>query len=84
MANLTMDLTGADSTYAESGQVFRIYKYGQYIDFGTTVFKSSLKVYLISGGISTPVELVLNADYQIPESFINSCDNDTSSAKLID
>lgn len=82
MANLTMDLTGTDSYYKESGRIFRVFKYGQYVDFETTVFAESVKVYLISSGISKPVELVQNTDYVFPERAI--CDNDTSSAKLID
>ena len=84
MANLTMDLTAQDSNYLESGRVFRVFKYGQYIDFGVTVFQESLHVYLLSGGISTPQELVLGEDFQIPEMYSISCDNDTSNAKLID
>ena len=84
MANLTMDLTASDSNYLESGRVFRIFKYGQYVDFGVTVFAESLKVYLISGGISTPQELIRDTDYVIPEQYTNPCDNDASNAKLLD
>lgn len=82
MANFTMDLTASDPYYQESGRIFRVFKYGQYVDFETPVFAESVKVYLISTGISTPVELVENTDYVFPDRA--ACDNDTSSAKLID
>lgn len=82
MANLTMDLTGADTLYQESGRVFRVFKYGQYVDFETTVFADSVKVYLISSGISEPVELSAYTDFVFPDKAV--CDNDTSSAKLVD
>ena len=80
MSNLTMDLTGQHKAYASSDHVFRIYKLGQYVDFEAIAFAESLKVYLISGGITT--ELVKDYDYVIPERA--ACDNDTSRAKLID
>lgn len=82
MANLTMDLTGEHRNYAVDNRVFRIFKTDQYVDFGTVVFKDSLKVYLLSGGINT--ELELNTDFIIPDSAITACDNDTSAAKLMD
>lgn len=83
MGNLTMDLTGQHANYADSGKVFRIYKYGQNVDFEATVFKESLKVYLLSGGLPDR-ELVEGEDYTVPDQFVNSCDNDTSRAKLVD
>lgn len=81
--NLTMDLTAQHANYAESNRVFRIFKYGQYVDFETPIHKGSLKIYLISGGI-TDRELVYGEDYTVPDSFISSCDNDMSSAKMVD
>ena len=80
--SISMDLSGSLPNYSESDRVFRIFKYGQYIDFETTIFKDSLKVYLISGGLTT--ELIIDEDFVVPTEFINSCDNDTSRAKLID
>ena len=82
MANLTMDLTGTHKNYAISNRVFSIFKTDQFVDFGIAVFKESIKVYLLSGGLNT--ELELDKDYIIPEHAISSCDNDTSSAKLMD
>lgn len=83
MTNITMDLTGLHENYAESGKVFRIFKDGQYINFETPIFKESLKVYLISSGISDTL-LELDKDYIIPESAITYCDNDLSKAKILD
>lgn len=80
--SISMDLSGSLPTYSESDRVFRIFKYGQYVDFETTIFKESLKVYLISGGLTT--ELSIDEDFIVPAEFISSCDNDTSRAKLID
>ena len=82
MSNLTMDLTGTLANYSESNRVFRIFKYNQLVDFETTVFTNSIHVYMISGGVTT--ELEFGTDYTVPEEFINSCDNDISSAKLMD
>ena len=82
MANLTMDLTASNKNYKDS-KVFRISKQGQLVDFETAVHPSSLHVYLISGGVNN-VELILNTDYEITADFISSCDNDLSSAKLLD
>src|SRR5574344_1613501 len=47
-----------------------------------TIFTNSIHVYMISGGVTT--ELEFGTDYTVPEEFINSCDNDISSAKLMD
>ena len=77
-----MDLTGSLDTYKETDRVFRIFKYGQYVDFEATIFKNSLKVYLISGGLTTL--LTIDNDFIIPDQFISSCDNDMSRAKLLD
>ena len=77
-----MDLTGSLDTYKETDRVFRIFKYGQYVDFEATIFKNSLKVYLISGGLTT--QLTIDDDFIIPDQFISSCDNDMSRAKLLD
>ena len=82
MSNLTMDLTGTLANYSESNRVFRIFKYNQLVDFETTVFTNSIHVFMISGGVTT--ELVFGTDYTVPEEFINPCDNDISSAKLMD
>ena len=82
MSNLTMDLTGSKGDYAESDRIFRIFKYGQLVDFETTVFADSVHVYLVSGGITS--ELTYNIDYQISTELSDCCDNDMSAAKLID
>lgn len=78
-----MDLTGALSNYAESNKIYRIFKYGQMVDFGATVFADSIHVYIISGGVSNQ-ELIFDEDYEIPEELVSACDNDMSGAKLID
>lgn len=52
MSNLNMDLSGSLETYRETGKVFRIFKYGQNIDFESTIFKDTLDVRIISGGIT--------------------------------
>lgn len=83
MSNLTMDLTGSLENYAVANRVFKISKYGQYIDFNAPVFADSVKVYLISTGIND-VQLSLDEDFVIPEEFVSSCDNDLSSATLQD
>lgn len=83
MSNLTMDLTGSLENFAESNRIFRIFKYGQQIDFGTTVFADSVKVYYVSGGVSG-VELTKGVDYLITEENISSCDNDMSRCKIQD
>lgn len=44
MSNLNMDLTGSLETYKESGKIFRIFKYGQNVDFEAAVFKDSISV----------------------------------------
>lgn len=82
MTNLNMDLTGRHSEYTMSGKVFRIFKYEQLVDFGKSIFKDSLKVHLLSSGLGA-YELVLGEDYDIPEQFISSCDNDMSAAKMM-
>ena len=83
MSNLTMDLTGSLSNYAESSKIYRIFKYGQIVDFGATVFVDSIHVYIISGGVSNQ-ELVFDTDYEVTEELTATCDNDMSGAKLID
>lgn len=82
MANLTMDLTGTLSNYADADKVFKIFKYDQYVDIEAVIFSDTLKVYLLSGTIVT--ELVKDVDYVIPASAVTACDNDKSNAKLID
>ena len=82
MANLTIDLTGTAVNYAEADRVFRIFKANQHIDLGTPVYAKSIKVYLISGGITTLLKE--NADYVIVQADIDACDNAKSSAKLMD
>ena len=77
-----MDLTASLENYAESDKVFRVFKYGQYINFETPVFTDSLVVYLISGGVTTT--LVKGTDFVVPEDAIAQADNDMSSAKLMD
>ena len=69
MSNLTMDLTGSLENYAVANRVFKISKYGQYIDFNAPVFADSVKVYLISTGIND-VQLSLDEDFVIPEEFV--------------
>lgn len=83
MSNLTMDLTGSLSNYAESNKIYRIFKYGQIVDFDATVFADSIHVYVISGGVSDQ-ELVYDTDYTVTDELVATCDNDTSGAKLID
>ena len=83
MSNLTMDLTGSLSNYAESNKIYRIFKYGQIVDFDTTVFVDSIHVYIISGGVSNQ-ELVYDTDYTVTDELVATCDNDMSGAKLID
>lgn len=80
--SISMDLTGSLDSFKETDKVFKIFKYGQRVDFDTVVFKESLAVYLISGGVTT--QLVLGTDFTIPDEFVSSCDNDTSRAKLMD
>ena len=80
--SIAMDLSGSLDSYKETGRVFKIFKYGQSIDFETAVFKESLQVYLISGGLTTLLEE--DVDYRIPDTFVTSCDNDTSRAKIMD
>lgn len=82
MSNLNMDLTGSLETYKESGKIFRIFKYGQNVDFEAAVFKDSISVQCISGGVTE--DLVYGTDYVIPDEFISSCDNDMSRAKFQD
>lgn len=82
MDNLNMDLTGKDKNFSVSNRIFRIFKHGQYVNFETPIFKNSLKVQLLAGAI--PRELVLDQDYVVPEQAVASCDNDMSSAKLLD
>lgn len=81
MANLNMDLTGTLANYAVSDQVFRIFRYEQYVDLEATIFSDTLHVYLISGAVTT--ELVKDTDYRIPDNAITACDNDMSRAKLM-
>lgn len=83
MSNLTMDLTGLNPNYTEENKIFRISKVNQLIDFETTIHRSSLKVKLISGGVND-VDLHYLSDFTIPTSFISSCDNDLSAAKILD
>lgn len=80
--SISMDLTASLDSFKETDKVFKIFKYGQRVDFDTVVFKDTLKVYLISGGVTTLLEY--GKDFTIPEEFISSCDNDTSRAKLMD
>ena len=82
MANLNIDLTGTLPNYKEMNKVFSIFRNEQFIDFETPVFAESIKVYLISGAVTT--QLVLDEDYMVPEQAISACDNDMSSAKLQD
>lgn len=82
MSNLNMDLSGSLETYKETGKVFRIFKYEQNVDFESTVFKDTLDVKVISGGITE--DLVYGTDYIIPDEFKKSCDNDISRAKFQD
>lgn len=82
MSNLNMDLSGSLETYKETGKIYRIFKYGQNIDFEATVFKESISVQCISGGVTE--DLVYGTDYIIPNEFISSCDNDMSRAKFQD
>ena len=41
----TMDLTGKHPNYAETNRVFRVFKYGQLINFEATVFLESIEVF---------------------------------------
>ena len=79
----TMDLTGKHPNYAETNRVFRVFKYGQLINFEATVFLESIEVFDLSSGISTQ-KLVLGEDYIVPDEFENSCDNEKSKAMLMD
>ena len=83
MRNSNMDLTGKHQNYAESNRVWRVFKYNQLINFEATVFAESLKIYLISSGVKSQL-LTRGTDFDVPEIFISSCDNDVSQAKLID
>lgn len=83
MSNITMDLTGTLANYAEGNRIFRIFKYGQIVNFDTTVFLDSIHVYLLSGGISDQ-ELVFDTDYEVTQDLIDAADNDMSYAKLMD
>lgn len=83
MAFLNMDTTGTNETYRESNLVFNIVKYGQIVNFETTVFADSVEVYLVSSGVSN-IKLKLNEDYTIPDEAIASCDNDLSAATMRD
>lgn len=83
MRNSNMDLTGAHKNYAEANRVWRIFKYDQLVDFEATVFAESLEVYLLSSGVKSQL-LTRGIDYDIPDAFIASCDNDVSNAKLAD
>ena len=78
-----MDLTGSDSNCTVSNLIYKVYKYGQRIDFETPVYADSIKVYYASGGISGQL-LTLNTDYIIPDDFVTTCDNDYSAARLRD
>ena len=82
MSNLNMDLSGSLETYRETGKVFRIFKYGQNIDFESTIFKDTLDVRIISGGITET--LVYGTDYIVPDIFKNNCENDGSRARFQD
>lgn len=82
MTNLNMDLTGLHASYAMRDRVYRIFKYGQLVDLESVIFKDTLKVYMISSGLGA-YELTYGEDYDIPEQFVSSCDNDMSAAKLI-
>jgi hypothetical protein len=77
-----MDLTASLQTFKESGRVFKIFKYGQLVNFETPVFKETLKVYSISGGVTTV--LVEGTDFTVPQDCITACDNDVSRAKIED
>lgn len=78
-----MDLTGSLDNYRISDRIFKISKYGQYVDFNTPVFADSIKVYLISAGVND-IQLSEGDDYIIPDDFVSSCDNDLSAAMLQD
>lgn len=82
MANLTLDLTGSLANYAVNDRIYRIFRYEQFVDFKAVVFADSIRVYLISGGVTT--ELVKDTDYMVTDASIAACDNDMSSAKLMD
>lgn len=78
-----MDLSGSNENYFEDNRIFKVFKLGQVIDFGVTVFANSIHVYYLSGGISDQ-ELILNTDYEVTDELIADCDNDMSSCKLMD
>ncbi len=82
MANLNMDLTGTQQEFACTNEIYRVFKYGQVIDFETPVFLDTIKVYLISSGLSD-TELEYLTDYIVPDEYVTSCDNHMSSAKIM-
>lgn len=83
MRNTNMDLTGANQNYAVTNRVWRVFKYGQLINFDAEVFADSIEMYLISSGVNSQ-KLVRGEDYDVPAEFISSCDNSVSSAKILD
>lgn len=82
MANLNMDLTGTLANYRETNKVYSVFRTEQFIDFNTPVFSDTIKVYYISGAVTTL--LTKDDDYTVPAEAINDCDNDKSAAILQD
>lgn len=83
MASVNIDLTGTNENFLVSNRIFKVFRYGQVIDFGAPVYADSIKVYLISGAVKNQMWSI-GEEFTIPDELVQACDNDMSRAKIAD